>query len=62
MEKLRDLGFQVTVDDEGGFWDSRNLGKLAATVRQYDSMVAGFAEHVVHRPGRLRCGRAGRRR
>jgi hypothetical protein len=42
LEKLSDLGFQVTVDDEGGFWDSRDLGKLAAAVRQYDSMVAGF--------------------
>jgi hypothetical protein len=46
LEKLRDLGFQVTVDDEGGFWESRDLGKLAQAVRQYDSMVAGFTGAV----------------
>jgi predicted NUDIX family NTP pyrophosphohydrolase len=34
------------VDDEGGFWDSRDLGKLAEALRQYDSMVAGFTGAV----------------
>jgi hypothetical protein len=46
LGKLSALGFHATVDDEGGFWESRNLGKLAAAVRQYDSMVAGFTGAV----------------
>jgi hypothetical protein len=46
LEKLRDLGFQVDVQDEGGFWESRDLGKLAEALRQYDSMVAGFTGAV----------------
>jgi hypothetical protein len=46
LEKLRDLGFQVIVNDEGGFRESRNLDKLAASVLEYDSMVAGFTGAV----------------
>jgi hypothetical protein len=46
LEKLSVLGFQVTMNDEGGFWDSRDLDKLAAAVRQYDSMFAGFTGAV----------------
>ena len=31
MEKLQALGFSVVVDDEGDFWKTRDLGRLAFT-------------------------------
>jgi hypothetical protein len=42
LENLRSLGFKVTVSDEGGFWESRDLGKLAKMVGHYDVALAGL--------------------
>jgi hypothetical protein len=43
LEHLQALGFKVTVDDEGGFWEGRDLQMLAKKIGQYDALLAGMA-------------------
>ena len=43
LEHMREIGFTVHVDDEGGFWESRDLAALAKTIGQWDAMLAGLA-------------------
>ena len=38
LEKAQDLGFKVTVYDEGEFWTKRDVKALAETVGQWDQM------------------------
>lgn len=43
LEHLQQIGFNVQVDDESGFWESRDVAALARTVGQWDAMIAGMA-------------------
>ena len=43
LEQMQTLGFEVKVSDEGGFWEKRDLVKLAKAVGDYDSLIAGMA-------------------
>lgn len=42
LEKAQDIGFQVTVYDEGEFWTKRNVKALAETIGQWDQMLAAM--------------------
>ena len=41
LEKMRSLGFRVRVDDEGGYWKGRNLGRLAKRMNEQNAFLAG---------------------
>jgi hypothetical protein len=43
LEKMQDLGFELRVVDEGGFWEKRDLSALAKGLGQYDAIVAAGA-------------------
>ena len=40
---MQGLGFKVKVSDEGNFWESRDIKKLAESIGEYDALIAGFA-------------------
>ena len=42
LEKAQDIGFQVTVYDEGEFWTKRDMKALAEMVGQWDQMLAAM--------------------
>lgn len=42
LEKAQDLGFKVTVRDEGDFWTKRDVKALAEEVGEWDQMIAGL--------------------
>ncbi len=42
LEKAQDIGFQVTVYDEGEFWTKRDVKALAETIGQWDQMLAAM--------------------
>ncbi len=42
LEKAQDVGFKVTVKDEGDFWTKRDVKALAETVGQWDQMIAAM--------------------
>lgn len=42
LEKAQDIGFEVTVHDEGEFWTKRDVKALAETVGQWDQMIAAM--------------------
>jgi len=42
LDAAKELGFQVKVNDEGGFWKSRKVDKLAKALGEYDALVAGI--------------------
>ena len=42
LEKAQDLGFKVTVHDEGEFWTKRDVKALAEKVGQWDQMLAAM--------------------
>jgi hypothetical protein len=42
LEKAQDLGFKVTVHDEGKFWTQRDVKALAEEVGQWDQMLAAM--------------------
>ncbi len=42
LEKMQGLGFTIVVEDEGGFWRSRDLKELAKMVGHYDVAIAGL--------------------
>jgi hypothetical protein len=43
LDDARELGFETSVSDEGGFYDSRNLDALCKNLESYNEIVAGFA-------------------
>ena len=43
LEHMQQIGFAVHVNDESGFWDSRDLAALARTIGEWDAMIAGLA-------------------
>jgi hypothetical protein len=43
LEHMQQIGFRVTVSDEGDFWENRDLAALAKTVGQWDALVAATA-------------------
>jgi hypothetical protein len=40
---FQQLGLQVVIDDEGGYWPSRDVAALREKIRRYDGLVAAFA-------------------
>jgi hypothetical protein len=40
LDKMIELGFKVTVNDEGEFWEKRNVNALIKEVGEWDSMIA----------------------
>ena len=43
LEHMQQIGFTVSVDDEGDFWQSRDLVELARAVGHQDALLAGAA-------------------
>jgi hypothetical protein len=43
LDFWRDLGIQVTVNDEGGYWETRSEEALKERLGLYDGLVAGVA-------------------
>jgi hypothetical protein len=43
LDAARELGFDVTVFDEGGYWESRDADRLLAQVETMNQLMAGFA-------------------
>ena len=43
LEHMQQVGFQVKIDDESGFWRHRDLAALAKTIGEWDAMIAGLA-------------------
>jgi hypothetical protein len=42
LEKLQEIGFKVSVSDEGDFWEKRDVKALVAEVAEWDAMIAAF--------------------
>ena len=42
-EKFQSVGFKVMVMDEGEFWETKDLKKLAKKIGEYDGLVAAMA-------------------
>ena len=42
LEKAQDLGFTLSVRDEGEFWEKRDVKALAEEVAQWDGMIAAM--------------------
>ena len=43
LEHLKGLGFEIGVNDEGGFWEKRDIAALAKTIGEWDTFIAGMA-------------------
>jgi hypothetical protein len=43
LDAARELGYDVTVFDEGGYWESRDADRLLAQVETMNQLMAGFA-------------------
>ena len=43
LDSAHELGFDVTVFDEGGYWESRDADRLLAKVETMNQLMAGFA-------------------
>jgi len=52
LDAARELGFEVQVFDEGGYWESRDADRLLAHVDRMNRLVAGLAGAVHDRLGR----------
>ena len=42
LDHARELGFELDVSDEGGFYESRNIEELCKELEHQNSMMAGF--------------------
>jgi len=42
LDKAKELGCRVEVDDDGDFWDARDLGQLLREVAAYNGLVAAW--------------------
>ncbi len=42
LDAANELGIVSDVNDEGGYWDKRDVEELTSTIRQYNIMMAGF--------------------
>ena len=43
LDEAARLGFDVRVDDEGEYWEDRDVRKLAAKVDDMNHLIAGLA-------------------
>jgi hypothetical protein len=43
LDRMQALGIELTVCDEGGYWEKRNEAALVAEVRRWDHLMAKFA-------------------
>jgi hypothetical protein len=43
MDIAKELGFEVDVSDEGGYWEKRDPKALAEDVGEWNTMIASFA-------------------
>jgi hypothetical protein len=46
LDAAHTLGFQVTVRDETGYWESRDADQLLGAVTHMNQLIAGFAGTV----------------
>ena len=42
LDAAKKLGFDVTVNDEGGYWEKRDLQALVKEIGQWDQFIAAF--------------------
>lgn len=42
LDYMDSLGFQVEVDDEGDYWDNRDIEALVKEIDEWNAMIAGF--------------------
>jgi len=42
LDAAKELGLQVEVSDEGGYWQKRDVKALGAEVGEWDKLIAGF--------------------
>lgn len=52
LDAARELGFELTVSDEGGYWESRSIPVLLGELDRMDRLVAGFAGFLKDRLGK----------
>ena len=42
LDKIKQLGFIVEVEDEGGYWEKRDINDLVKEVREYNEYMASI--------------------
>ena len=52
LDKAKELGILRSVDDEGEFWEKRNLKALAEEVGEWDQMIAGMSGMLSQKLGK----------
>jgi hypothetical protein len=55
LDRARQLGCLEEVDDEGGFWEKRDLPALVREIGSWNEMIAAFGGKLkdLHGPGNL---------
>ena len=43
LDAAKKLGFEVDCNDEGGYWEKRDIRALVKEIGQWDAFIAGFA-------------------
>lgn len=51
LAHAQDLGIQVEVKDDSGYWDERDLAKLHASLDEWNGLIAAFAGQLKDRLG-----------
>jgi len=43
LDKAKEIGFEVMVNDEGGYWEKRDVEALSKEIGEWDAFIAGMS-------------------